>query len=138
MTSSILAALPTAISVKITSLKVPREASHEAPLDCQYDLDGSLLYDVKWYKDGMQFFRCLANGSVQAYPARGFSIYHDHLVRTGTCPLNLYFMTSDSGGEYKCEVTVEGPPFHTTMRSARMQFIQVSRRVQNDTASEYF
>lgn len=53
---------------------MPLGASHEAPLDCRYDLEGSFLYDVKWYKDGQQFFRCQPNGSVQVYPANGVRV----------------------------------------------------------------
>lgn len=61
-------------AVRIEFLRVPLGASHEAPLDCRYDLEGSLLYDVKWYKDGQQFFRCRADGTVQIYQVNGIKV----------------------------------------------------------------
>jgi hypothetical protein len=31
----------------------------EAVLECPYDLQGMALYSVKWYKNGLEFFRYL-------------------------------------------------------------------------------
>lgn len=114
--------------MNITSLKVPLGASHEAPLDCLYDLESRPLYDVKWYKDGQQFFRCHPNGTVQEYPVEGIKMFYDKMVRVGTCPLTLTGLTSKSAGEYKCEVTVEGPPFANDVKSSRFRLIEPSPR----------
>lgn len=77
---------PPLTPLTITHLYVPRGAIHEAPMDCKYDLEGELLYDVKWYKDDMQFFRCLANGSVHEFPLDGVSKHlsppHAHFHKT--------------------------------------------------------
>ena len=40
-------------------LHVPSTADVFSPvtLRCEYDLEGRNLYSVKWYKDGLEFFR---------------------------------------------------------------------------------
>lgn len=91
------------------------------------------MYDVKWYKDGQQFFRCQANGSTQVYPVEGVKVYHDYLMMLGKCSLTLTGLSSDSAGEYKCEVTTEGPLFNTAVESRKFRFISVSPRIQNET-----
>ena len=32
-------------------------------LTCDYDLEGDILYSVKWYKNGQEFFRYLPKGN---------------------------------------------------------------------------
>ncbi|XP_060520943.1 uncharacterized protein LOC132698736 isoform X2 [Cylas formicarius] len=97
--------------LKITNLYVPRNAAHDAHLDCHYDLEGDTLYDVKWYKDDKQFFRCIADGTVQEFFVDGVSIYYSNYVAKGTCPVTLTGLTASSTGEYKCEVTSDAPMF---------------------------
>lgn len=116
--------------VVITNLHVPFSASHEASLDCKYDLEGDLLYDVKWYKDGQHFFRCQPNGEVQEFPLDGIKIYPTNFATIGSCPLTLIGLNFKSGGEYLCEVTTEGPVFKEAAKSAKMKILQLSRRIQ--------
>jgi len=48
-------------SIKLNHVGVPNYANQdkEAVLGCPYDLEGSTLYSVKWYKNGREFFRFL-------------------------------------------------------------------------------
>lgn len=121
--------------VRITLLHVPLGASHEAPLDCKYDLENDILYDVKWYKDGKQFFRCQPNGDVQEYFVEGVKVEHLGYANVGSCPLTLKNLDSKSAGEYKCEVSTEGPAFKLAVQSAKMRIIQSSRRIQGGNAT---
>lgn len=124
--------LHVSLAVRITDLKVPLGGYHEVPLDCQYDLENSQLYDVKWYKDGLQFFRCLPNGETMEYPVEGIQIYIERTPRIGSCPLTLIGLTSKTAGEYKCEVTVEGPSFGSDAKSTRFRVMEPSPRVQQN------
>lgn len=47
------------LGLRIVSLDVPQRVSvgREVLLKCAYDLEGDLLYSVKWYKDDIEFFR---------------------------------------------------------------------------------
>lgn len=122
--------------VVITNLHVPFSASHEASLDCKYDLEGEQLYDVKWYKDGEHFFRCQPDGEVNEFPLEGIKIYPTKFAPMGSCPLVLYGLNFKSGGEYRCEVTTEGPLFKSVTKSAKMKILQLSRRVQESSTDK--
>lgn len=102
------------------------------PIDCRYDLEGSQLYDVKWYKDGQQFFRCLPNGETMNYPLEGIQLYIEGTPRIGSCPLTLIGLSSKAAGEYKCEVTAEGPTFGSAAKSIRFRVMERAPRVQNN------
>lgn len=102
------------------------------PLDCQYDLEDSQLYDVKWYKDGRQFFRCLPNGETMQYPVEGIQIYIERTPRTGSCPLTLIGLSTKTAGEFKCEVTAEGPTFGSDAKSTRFRVMEPAPRVQQN------
>ncbi|KRT85859.1 Immunoglobulin, partial [Oryctes borbonicus] len=113
-------------SLKITDLRVPLKASHDALLDCRYDLEGDLLYDVKWYKDGQEFFRCTP-GKAQEFPTDGIRIYFDQFPSIGSCSFRLTNLISRSEGEYKCEVSSEGPKFKTAAAYSRLKVVPASQ-----------
>lgn len=104
---------------------MPSKAYHDALLDCRYDLEGGTLYDVKWYKDNDQFFRCIP-GQSHEYPQDGVKIYYDRYPSIGSCSFRLIALNSKSEGEYKCEVTAEGPAFTTAVKSARLIVVPVA------------
>ncbi|KAH1000523.1 hypothetical protein HUJ05_009657, partial [Dendroctonus ponderosae] len=125
-------------SLKITSLYVPRGATDDAYIDCRYDLEGEPLYDVKWYKDDMQFFRCMADGSVHEFPVEGVYINYSNHATVGSCPINLTRLSSSSAGKYKCEVSLDAPTFRTVSETKILRFMQSERRTQvkNDISSQ--
>lgn len=103
-------------------------------LDCAYDLEQDQLYDVKWYKDNYEFFRCKSDGEVQPFLVEGIQLYHNDRATLGSCPVSITVVNSNSAGQYRCEVSREGPSFKTTAKSAvlRISNIKPSRRVQDD------
>ena len=48
-------------SLKMLNVSVPSHLlyGHSASLHCNFDLEGSTLYSVKWYKNGEEFYRYL-------------------------------------------------------------------------------
>ena len=46
-------------SISLRNLGVPSYAvkGRDAVLECDYDLEGQALYSVKWYKNGLEFYR---------------------------------------------------------------------------------
>ena len=46
-------------SLRMLGLSVPPQLirGQSASVECNYDLDGSKLYSVKWYKNGEEFYR---------------------------------------------------------------------------------
>ncbi|KAI4471618.1 beat protein [Holotrichia oblita] len=113
-------------SLKITDLRVPSKATNDALLDCRYDLEGELLYDVKWYKDNQQFFRCIPGQAVQ-YDMDGIKIYFEKFPSMGSCPFTLTNLSPKAEGEYKCEVSTEGPSFKTEVAYSRLRVVPISQ-----------
>ncbi|RZB40342.1 ATP synthase subunit s-like protein, partial [Asbolus verrucosus] len=122
-------------ALKITSLDVPKSAWDAVKLNCKYDLEGETLYGVKWYKDQSEFFRCLADGTVQEFPLKDIKIYHTGSSQTGSCFFELTALTSKSGGEYMCEVSLDRPTFQTVTKTAHLQIIEPSK-ISNDELSK--
>lgn len=46
-------------ALRITKFHVPKQATLGSTVrfECQYNLEGEHLYDVKWYKDYREFYR---------------------------------------------------------------------------------
>ena len=47
-----------------------------ASLGCDYNLEGSRLYSVKWYKDGQEFFRYMPSmdNKIEVFSVRGVNV----------------------------------------------------------------
>lgn len=84
----------------------------DAVLTCDYDLEGQALYSVKWYKNGLEFFRYLP-GSAQkmtVYARPGFFVVQE---QSDAHQVTLKDLTMKSTGRYRCEVSTEAPSFAT-------------------------
>ena len=59
-------------------LSVPKQLilGQSASLVCNYDLEQSKLYSVKWYKDGQEFFRFMPSmeSKVEVFSVRGVNV----------------------------------------------------------------
>ena len=115
---------------------MPGSASHDTLLDCRYNLEDDKLYVVKWYKDEEQFFECLPSCEVHLHPVEGVNVYHSGLASVGSCPLTLTGLNTKSSGEYKCEVTTEGPDFKFETASAKFTFLKATRPPTSTTTGQ--
>ncbi|KAF5272925.1 hypothetical protein FQR65_LT04854 [Abscondita terminalis] len=122
------------LAIRITRFVVPASATFGSlvDLDCAYDLENDHLYDVKWYKDGDEFFRCKSDGQVHAFEVEGIDLYKDRKATLGSCPVTITIVNSKTAGKYLCEVSSEAPEFKTTGRwvNMRVDAATPSRRVQ--------
>ncbi|XP_018324634.1 uncharacterized protein LOC108736637 isoform X2 [Agrilus planipennis] len=110
-------------SVKITRFHVPSKVSHSALLDCKYNLEGEQLYDVTWYKDDQQFFRCRPNGEIITYVIEAIKLDYSENAILGSCQVTLMALTPKSSGIYKCEVISEGPTFNSDSKSVYLDVV---------------
>lgn len=118
-------------ALKITSLNVPKSAWDPVILNCKYDLeDGETLYGVKWYKGQSEFFRCFPNGTNQEFPINDIKVYQIGKSLIGSCFFELSPIGPKSGGEYKCEVSLEWPTFQTVSQIAKLSIIEPSKFIQ--------
>ncbi|CAF4848820.1 unnamed protein product [Pieris macdunnoughi] len=103
-----------AVSIRITELTVPSHAveSGSVLLQCQYDLEGEMLYSLNWYKDGIEFYKYVPSNNVQYnfFPQIGVNVDEKD---SSSNVIKLTNLTSDSAGLYRCELSGEGPYFIT-------------------------
>ena len=65
-------------SLSMKALTVPNQLilGQSATLKCNYDLENSKLYSVKWYKDGQEFFRFMPSmeNKIEVFQVTGVRI----------------------------------------------------------------
>ena len=83
-------------------------------ISCSYDLEGSQLYSVKWYKNGKEFYRFMPgmDDHTQVFSVPGVSI---DLHQSGMNSLHLATVSRDTAGIFRCEVSTEAPHFYTAV-----------------------
>lgn len=89
------------------------EINRDISLKCLFKLHlPALLYSVKWYKDGSEFYRYLPGETppARAFSLPGISVNLSHSDEHGVLLQSLKIVSS---GMYLCEVSTEAPFFHT-------------------------
>ncbi|XP_051155605.1 uncharacterized protein LOC127278107 isoform X2 [Leptopilina boulardi] len=109
------------VDFDVPSIIDPR--SEAITLLCDYELDGSELYSVQWYKDGNEFFKFTPSSNSPGYFYEGNNIFID-LKQSDNRKVTLINKNRRGGtnlaGTYACEVSAEGPNFLTTYAEANM------------------
>lgn len=140
----------------MTALQIPQHVvlNETVRMQCNFNLDKEVLYSVKWYKDGHEFYRYLPRDvpSVQTFRVAGVnvnvggssvdarreiavtiwkrgSVFQIQNSTERAVVLNNVNLTSS--GRYRCEVSAEAPAFQTVSDHADMtvvgeRFINVS------------
>ncbi|XP_072386248.1 uncharacterized protein [Diabrotica undecimpunctata] len=93
-------------------------------LVCDYDLESSALYSVKWYKNEEEFYRFVPK---EAPPSQVFEVSHIsvNIWKSNSSVVTLMSVERDTSGEFKCEVSADAPLFHTEIRVARLLVVDV-------------
>lgn len=65
-------------------IQVPPSIMRGQPitLNCTFDLEGDILYSIKWYKNNVEFYRYIPsdNPPGQIYPLKGIFLDVSHSV----------------------------------------------------------
>ena len=95
-------------------MKEPFIIGQPGVIQCSYDLEGSELYSVKWYKDGQEFYRFMPTVSDHrdVFSVAGVTI---DLHKSNKNILHLATIDKDTEGIFRCEVSTEAPHFYTGM-----------------------
>ncbi|XP_042209385.1 uncharacterized protein LOC121857409 [Homarus americanus] len=116
-----------AAGLRITEVEVPRYlmVGQKATLRCQLALEGEVLYSLKWWKDGKQFYQYIPLNKPPAvvFTVPGITI---NPARSGLHEVELLDVQSSSTGNYRCEVVAEGPTFNTHVMSANMTIVDTT------------
>lgn len=107
-------------------MTVPKQLilGQSATLECNYNLENSKLYSVKWYKDGQEFFRWMPSmeNKREVFPVRGVQV-----DRWGSSSLHvkLSHISLNSSGIYRCEVSNEFPDFDTVTTAEILSVVAI-------------
>nr|XP_050844128.1 uncharacterized protein LOC127061376 isoform X1 [Vespula vulgaris] len=113
---------------KIVRLDVPMFADprwEEVTLQCEYDLGGKDLYSVKWFKDGVEFFRFMPSSEPVSEYFHVEGIVVD-IAQSNGRQVKLLGQSNNRRekinltGSYGCEVSSEAPSFRMTYAEANM------------------
>ncbi|KAJ8721608.1 hypothetical protein PYW07_002383 [Mythimna separata] len=112
-------------SLELLELRVPAHVAlgTRAALSCRWALGpADVLYSVKWYKDGKEFFRHVPRDHEprRKFPLPGVEVEQSD---SSGSSLMLTDTTSDTGGRYRCEVSGEGPLFPTVSGHADLEVV---------------
>ncbi|XP_075974627.1 uncharacterized protein LOC142975577 [Anticarsia gemmatalis] len=112
-------------SLELLELRVPAHVAlgARAQLSCRWALSAAdVLYSVKWYKDGKEFFRHVPRDSE---PRRKFPLPGVDVEKSSPNGANvtLYPAVLETGGRYRCEVSGERPLFPTVSDHADMVIV---------------
>ncbi|KAH8326406.1 hypothetical protein KR067_006539 [Drosophila pandora] len=99
---------------------------NSATLSCQYDLEQAALYSVRWYFGQEEFYRYIPR---EAKPTFVFAVsgINVDLSKSDATSVTLKSVTRELSGIYQCEVSEDAPLFHTEIRSAHMQVIELPK-----------
>ncbi|XP_037708880.1 uncharacterized protein LOC119546567 [Drosophila subpulchrella] len=97
-----------------------------ATLSCQYDLEQAALYAVRWYFGQEEFYRYVPR---EAKPTFVFAVagINVDLSNSDATSVTLKGVTRELSGTYQCEVSEDAPLFHTEIRSAHMQVVEMPK-----------
>lgn len=119
------------LSILDTIIPVYKIRGENAQLYCHYDLEGDVLYSVKWYKDDEEFYRYMpessssssssSNSPQSIFPRPGICVDPTNSNASRVVLTGLDFRSS---GLYRCEVSVENT-FNTLNRFGRMLVVEL-------------
>ncbi|XP_064480591.1 uncharacterized protein LOC135394061 [Ornithodoros turicata] len=89
-------------------------------MNCSYDLEGDTLYAVKWFKDGIEFYRFMPQSDPQQkfFPLRGL----ESVDRQKTTRGDVFIASARKAtqGLYRCEVSADAPTFSTAQAETEL------------------
>ncbi|KAJ8688277.1 hypothetical protein QAD02_024072 [Eretmocerus hayati] len=116
-------------SLRMMELVVPQHVvqGQSIRLECNFDLDNVVLYSVKWYKDGNEFYRYVPKEKppVVVFLLPGVTVdIHNSTERS----VVLNSVNLMSSGRYRCEVSAEAPAFQTVSDHSDMLVVALPEK----------
>ncbi|XKL59736.1 hypothetical protein PGB90_000752 [Kerria lacca] len=108
--------------LKLTEISIPKhiDLKEKAQLSCKFEITRGKLYSVKWYKDEFEFFRYMPDNipNIQTFPVEGVNL---DVSQSNKTTVTLQQLNFNSSGNYRCEVSKDGPNFETVVRNGDMK-----------------
>ncbi|XP_063598652.1 uncharacterized protein LOC134775124 [Penaeus indicus] len=113
-----------ATSIRITRVDVPPaiEVGSQGDLDCAWDEGQDQMYSVKWYQGANEFYRYTpaAKDPIQIFDLVSLDV--DRQKSWGGT-VRIANVTLAAGGLFHCEVSADGPTFHTASDYATLNVV---------------
>ncbi|XP_064091914.1 cell adhesion molecule 3-like [Macrobrachium nipponense] len=92
-------------------------------LRCDFEKENSSIYSVKWFKDDEEFYRYVPRDNPQynIFPRNGVKVDQESLQPNRVVLKEVDFNTS---GQYRCEVSAEGPEFNTVIGTGSLLVVE--------------
>jgi len=126
VTLFLLSGLPGTGSLVMLGVSAPPQLilGQSASLDCNFDLEGSKLYSVKWYKNGEEFFRYMPAMERQ-YDVFDVSGVNIDLAYSSYSTVHIPSVSLATEGIFRCEVSNEFPVFDTVSQSIKITVVAI-------------
>ncbi|XP_050726494.1 uncharacterized protein LOC127003629, partial [Eriocheir sinensis] len=112
--------------IRITRVDVPQtmEVGGEGQLFCSWEEDTDKMYSIKWYQGAQEFYRFTPNARDQV---QIFDPVNLDVDRAKSREGNVWIanVSLDAEGLYHCEVSADGPTFHTASDSAQLTVVDL-------------
>ncbi|KAK4328665.1 hypothetical protein Pmani_000931 [Petrolisthes manimaculis] len=95
-------------------------------LGCSFHLDGTALYSLKWYHNGIEFYRYVPTERfrpINIQPTHKFSVVEVYRSEERVT-LSLGQLSLAASGVYQCEVIAEHPSFRTEKADATLTVLR--------------
>ncbi|XP_037803480.1 uncharacterized protein LOC119597885 [Penaeus monodon] len=124
--------------LRVTEVVVPPflVIGQRARLRCHFALEGEVLYSLKWWKDGSQFYQFIPRNDPKmvVFSVAGVTV---NVENSNLHEVELVDVQTSSSGQYRCEVVAEAPTFNTHVLSANMTIIGKGRGALSTSAQFY-
>ncbi|XP_037086309.1 cell adhesion molecule 1-like [Pollicipes pollicipes] len=109
-------------ALRMVKTHFPRNVirGHPVNLTCDYDPEGGRIYQVKWYKDGQEFYSYAPGKTDRIFHIRGV---HVNLERSAGKSVQIENVDLDTEGRYVCEVTVD-ESFDTVLGTGDVRVVE--------------
>ncbi|XP_068236045.1 uncharacterized protein [Palaemon carinicauda] len=113
-------------SIKITKVHVPNflEAGSAGDLDCTWSEENDHMYSIKWYQAAKEFYRYTpsAKDPIQIFDLPTLDVDTE---KSWGGSVRIANVTLGAAGPFHCEVSADGPTFHTASVQANLNVIDL-------------
>ncbi|XP_045136712.1 uncharacterized protein LOC123519467 isoform X2 [Portunus trituberculatus] len=112
--------------IRITQVQVPQtmQVGGDGELFCAWEEDTDKMYSIKWYQGAQEFYRYTptARDPIQIFDPITLDVDRD---KSWGGTVRIANVSLDAEGPFHCEVSADGPTFHTASDSAMLTVVDL-------------
>ncbi|XP_066939798.1 uncharacterized protein [Macrobrachium rosenbergii] len=117
---------PETVCIRISKVQVPKylEVGSSGDLDCTWQEENDQMYSIKWYQAAHEFYRYTptARDPIQIFDPPTLDV--DRQKSWGG-NVRIANVTLEAAGPFHCEVSADGPTFHTASGQDTLNIIDL-------------